>query len=1063
MTIKHVTCISLTLLLWLVFGELLAQPYNKTYRSPDNPYYWKNRKPHEAYWQQDVHYRIKARMNDNTNILDGSLNLTYYNNAPDTLTYVYFHLYQNAFLPGSHYEAKAKANGYKLRFGKYQKEGLGTQVENITVNGVSHEALLDNTIMRINLKKALAPGDSAVFAMNFRTWFNDDAGWGRMRAYKMWGFKHFNGAHWYPRMSVYDSRNGWTADQHLVHEFYGDFGTYEVELDFPDNYILEATGMLSNEQQMFPPDLRMKIALSNFADKPFGSAPSVIIPYDSTKRKVWKYNAVNVHDFAFVASPTYRISWVMRDGVRCVAIAHEPHAARWQDAADMTANIISIFSAKAGTYAYPKIVNADAFSGMEYPMLTMNSGASPDYAYIVSHEIGHNWFFGMVGSNETYKAFLDEGFTQYLTVIALEALSAKGPIESPDASAINNKYKKIQSLRDRHAYLRYIRHAVLTEGVQLNTHSDMFQTKSPYGEEYRQSYYKGAVMLWMLEYILGEDLFDKALKQYFDTWKFCHPYDDDLRNSFIQSTGVNLNWFFDEFLNTNYVADYSVKGVQKDTAQDMYLVSFERKGTMQLPIDFTIKTKNDSLLHFHIPNTDFVKNTTASVLPKWYGWLHFNPDYTARVLVPGGIKNVSIDTTHRLPDVYAPDNSLRPQVDLSFDYLIKQPDNLHAYELYYRPDAWWNGAEGLKAGLNVNGHYMNHHHVFDAYLWYNTGLLRVSDTKPFPLSFSGTYDSPIGRYNKKAHWSATALRAETFNSYAVKARYYINATDNHLYAEFKSLFRDKNAPTDVLLMPNDWSSSTDAMNNALALGYKHFYSNDTRNGELSLRAQTSFLAPEFDYSSLTAHITNNEKVDMLRLRTRFYARYTNGKAIPSESMLYLAGAAPDELIESKFTRSAGFVPSAWAGFSENTNRFHAGGGLNVRGYAGYLVAQEDASGNIIPVYKGHSGASVNAELEFDGLVSIKPPRLKDYLKINTYLFADAGVISSNALGSNLHFASLRASAGAGMALTVKSWGTFGKLKPFTIRFDVPFFLNRTPAIDNDFFNYRWMIGVGRAF
>ncbi len=1042
-----------------------AQNNNVSYRSDENPWYWKNHKPHAAYWQQDVHYKIKAYINDNTNILSGKLELMYYNNSPDTLNYVFFHLYQNAYLPGSYNAIMSQKNGYNLTYGNYQKNGLGTVVENLAVNGESHQYQIDNTIMKIDLAHPINPGDSAIFKMDFKTYFNEDAGWGRMCLYKMWGFKHFNGAHWYPRISVYDSRFGWTADQHFVHEFYGDFGTYDVELDFPDNYILEATGMLTNEFEVLPPELRMKIALSNFADKPFGSPPSVIIPYDSTHRKVWKYHAINVHDFAFVASPTYRIGMVMKNGVRCVAVAHESHAAKWQTAPALTADIVDIFSRKIGPYIYPKMVTADAFSGMEYPMLTMNSGTAPDYAYIFSHEMGHNWFFGMVGSNETYRALLDEGFTQYLTVYALQKLSEKWPVESPPDSRYLQKFQKKYSFRDRFAYKRYLKHAVKTEGVQLNTHSDMFETQSPYGEEYRQTYYKTATMLFNLEYVLGEELFDNAIKSYFRQWTCCHPYEEDMRTSFIHASKVDLNWFFDQYINTNKEIDFSVVSVNKDKENGYYNILFKRNGRMQMPVDFTVKDKNDSLLNFHIPNTDFIKKTKSTVLPKWYGWLDFNSDYTARIYSPAGIKNVMIDTSGRLADVYAPDNNLKPNLTCSFDYLINNSEDLHHYEVYYRPDLWWNGTEGIKAGFNINGHYLNHFHIFDAFAWYNSYFLNTYEqAKVAPVSYAVSYNTPLTRYAKKTRIFLDALNAEGVSRYAVRLNFYIKPEGDYFYTELKSVFRNRDRNFDDKFSENLWDSYTvKNPNNMLKLGFNHSYNNPERSGYLNISGTTSFLGTPFDFSKIALCVVNNQKADLLKLRTRLYGQWATGRNMPSESMLYFAGASPEELIESKFTRSVGFFPKDWWGYGPNTNHFHAAGGLNVRGYAGYLVAQENKSGFIVPVYKGHSGASINTELEYDALATVIPDRLRNFIKINAYLFADAGVISVNTLNYSFELSNFRASAGAGWALTINKWGVLSKLKPLTIRFDIPFFLNRPPAIDKDYFNYRWIVGIGRAF
>jgi hypothetical protein len=225
--------------------------------------------------------------------------------------------------------------------------------------------------------------------------------------------------HWYPRICVYDRKFGWDTDQHLGKEFYGDFGSFEVALTFASNYIVEATGYLENEQEVMPKSLREKLDIKNFANKPWEEKASVIIPYIEGDKKTWKYYAINVHDFAFTADPNYRIGEVMAvvngQSVRCIALAQEGHAGYWQNAAEYTKKIIETFSRDFSPYIWPKIIVADARDGMEYPMLTLDGGYDPSYRDLLIHEVGHMWYFGMVGNNETYRASLDEGFTQFLT------------------------------------------------------------------------------------------------------------------------------------------------------------------------------------------------------------------------------------------------------------------------------------------------------------------------------------------------------------------------------------------------------------------------------------------------------------------------------------------------------------------------------------------------------------------------------------------------------------------------------------------------------------------------
>ena len=367
------------LLLLLLFAclQLTAQVYNpllppNTYRNADNPYYWKNRPPFIGYWQQDIYYSIKAELDDSTDIIAGNLELTYWNNSPDTLTYVYFHLYQNAFQPGSYLDNLTENNDVKSIYSKHEKVKHGTVVDFVRTEQDNLKMESDNTILKVYLIKPLLPDDSIKFSISFKTYYGNGSQRRRMKMFDAWGWKHYDIVHWYPRISVYDRKFGWTADQHLGHEFYGDYGAYDIEFTFPNYYVLDGTGNLLNRNDVLPDSLRQKLDIKNFADKKWNSPPSVPVIPDGTK-KTWKFHAENVHDFALTADPTYRIGETEWNGIKCIALAQEPHASGWQTAPEFISKVIKVYSQDIGMYAYPKIIAADARDGMEYPMLDRKS------------------------------------------------------------------------------------------------------------------------------------------------------------------------------------------------------------------------------------------------------------------------------------------------------------------------------------------------------------------------------------------------------------------------------------------------------------------------------------------------------------------------------------------------------------------------------------------------------------------------------------------------------------------------------------------------------------------
>ncbi|MCZ2140422.1 MAG: M1 family metallopeptidase [Bacteroidia bacterium] len=1062
------------------------------YRSAENSYYWKSRKPFEGYWQQDVNYTIKATLIDSLDVIDAIQDLVYYNNSPDTLNEVYFHLYQNAFLKGGYLESLNKTNNFYQRFGKYESYGKGTEIESFKVLGsVSNDTLntfgegnaitlipmIDYSIMRVTLTQPVMPNSSVTFQIKFKTYFDDGGNQRRrMKLYGAYGYKHYNGVHWYPRICVYDRKFGWETDQHLGKEFYGDFGTYHVELTMPSHYVMDATGLLLNKDEVLPKALREKLDIKNFANKPLEEKPSEIIPIDGSY-KTWKFRSINTHDFAWTADPTYRIGEVnlpLPNGnvVQCIALAQEPHAARWQDAALFCAKVVELYSKDFGMYAYPKMIVADAQDGMEYPMLTLDGGLSPGYYGLFAHEIGHNWFFGMVGNNETYRASLDEGFTQFLTHWSMTRLTNENP--KTNGKGYVAKHYKPLPLLDQNIYWGYLRDAINGSDMPLNTHSDDFSGALGHGGGYSHVYYKTATMLYNLQYVLGNDLFHAAMRNYFEQWKMCHPYFEDFRNSIIQFTHVDLNWFFDQWMETTKTIDYAIQGSPQNIKDnngkptDYYLIKLKRKGTMQMPIDLMAYSKNGKIYTTTISNTYFLKDKNKQQYAEntWRGWGVLNKKYTVKIYCPDGMEKISIDTTYRLADINQLNNSSKFPYKLTFDSQIRSTPNRRYYLAKWRPDIWYNQLDGIKAGLHFNGNYMNYKHLFRATIWYNTTIgqtqsFRSFTPQPIHYSFSYTNNFPTN-----------------FN-YSIQSRYLdglwmhklgVNKTigRNGLSAYFKSMYRYSPSDLQYLLYSAAWNSNQ--YNNTINLEYTRNYVFKQGNGQVVLGLKSTTLGSDYDYAALHLTAYNNVSFGKFDLRTRTFLQYMHGANIAPESKLYTAGANNEQLMDDKFLRSQMVVPSAWLGYGVNVNHLHAGGGLNIRGYAGYLLPTNN-NGIKYFTYAGSSGASINAELELDRLVKFEPAKLKKYFHLDVYLFGDAGVLqhqfktgevvgltSNQTVTTNLLF-----NGGIGTALTIKRWGVLDEVKPLTLRLDFPLVINHTPFVDGQFVGYRWIVGISRAF
>lgn len=1067
-----------------------AQLNDNAYRSSSNKYYWQNRRPDAAYWQQDVQYRIYAKMNEFDHVIEGAEELTYWNNSPDTLQYVYFHLFQNAFVKGSYLRDLEIANKVKSRMGKKEAAGLGIVLENVQVDGQAAKTELDNTIMKVYLKTPLVPGARVVFKMSFNTYYDNGATRRRMKMYPAWGFMHYNGCQWFPKVCVYDRMHGWDTYQHLNREFYGDFGLYDVTLDFPSNYVLEASGELQNRSEVLPDTLRAKLELKNFANKKTNEPPSIITPYVKGQRKKWHFIANNVHDFAFTGDPSYRIGTAYWNGVECVAIAQEPHAAGWQNAPDYITKIIKTFSEGIGMYCYPKIVAADAADGMEYPMLTLDGGADPGYRGLLVHEIAHNWFYGQVGSNETYRAAMDEGFTQFLTALGLRRIDGDNLVTGQPKSKYRRHFAQPINVLDLRVLNSYTTAALNQNELSINTHSDDFHSALGQGGGYGAVYYKTASMLYNLEYVLGDSLFERAMMHYFDQWKFAHPYFEDFRASIIQYTKVDLAWFFDQWFETTKTLDYGICGIRKIRGTDSFAINLRRSGEMQMPLDLTVTAKDGSKHNYYIPNTWFEKSTTATTLPRWYGWGKLHDHYTARVQMPAGIKHVQIDTTFRFADKNMVDNYrtrgaiLSPRaIKTMFDGgLAAQTDRKH-YRMYVRPDAWWNPIDGIKAGLHFEGDYLSTLYKIDATVWWNTHLLQEDVYKSFkgesyyerykPVNYSFNYNSPVTRNMPRLQLQINSRYLDGLWAHRAGFNWLTNDKNTvQLYGQM--LWRPSANDLAYLADPGEWSSSAGRKNNSVNAAWTHRYEYVHGQGRYTLGMRAPILQKDalpFSYSYAQLESVNYGYIDQLEIRTRVFGRFGLGRQMPYESMLYMAGASPEEQMENKYTRSIGFAPTDWQGTSlYDVNHLQQGGGLNLRGYAGYYSPDEH-NGGLLTGYKGRSGASASMEIGFGNYLQWRPRLTRNWLKADIYAFGDAGVMElSRYSTANLRntvptatWSTLHADAGAGCAFTIKSWGVFEKARPLTIRVDFPVFLNRPPYGNNQYATLRYVIGINRAF
>ncbi len=575
------------------------------------------------YWQQHVNYKMDIDMNVNNYQYKGKQELVYTNNSPDDLHKVFYHLYFNAFQPGSQMDARSrniKDPSGKIgdRISKLSPSEIGfIKVNSLKQNDVAVNYEVVGTILEVTLNTPIKSGESVTFNMNFdaqvpvqirRSGRNNKEG----VALSM--------SQWYPKMAEYDFE-GWHTPPYIAREFHGVWGDFDVTLHIDKNYVVGGTGYLQNPQEIG----------FGYEDK---SKP-LNIP--STEKLTWHFKAPNVHDFMWAADPDYTHDiFKMENGIDLHFYykknLDEKYLKNWKDLQPKTAELMTYFSEHVGKYPYKQYsVIQGGDGGMEYAMSTLITGKRSFGSLfgVTAHEMAHTWFQFLLASNESKHPWMDEGFTSYISAKASSEILKKG-----------NKNPNTGPYRG-YDY-------VIKNGIEesLSTHADRYDTNTAYSIA---SYVKGSMFLSQLEYIIGQENTAKSIKKYFTDFSFKHPTPNDIKRSAEKISGLNLDWYLNEWTQTTHTIDYGIKSVEGTT------VTLERIGQMPMPIDVAVTYVDGSKENFNIPLEMMRghKPTSAKVLSDW-GWT--NPTYTFKA--SKAVKSVVIDDSKLMADVNLENNVL---------------------------------------------------------------------------------------------------------------------------------------------------------------------------------------------------------------------------------------------------------------------------------------------------------------------------------------------------------------------------------------------------------------------
>jgi hypothetical protein len=574
-------------------------------------------------------------------------------------------------------------------------------------------------------------------------------------------------------------------------------------------------------------------------------------------------------------------------------------------------------------------------------------------------------------------------------------------------------------------------------------------------------------------------LFIGAMKHYVAKWKFAHPYPEDFRQAVIEYTHADLNWFFDQWLETTKYIDYKIKSVDKiktDSSENAWNLTFQRLGRMQMPLKFSIVFEDGSSKKYIIPNTWFKQPGKDSILKKWYGWDLLQPTYTTIIKSSSKLKSVIIDPDMYLADIDNSNNEWgkkKTNTTWEFDHRVPRNPNWKYRRNYLRPDIWYNGFDGIQIGAHAEGLYFNKYQ-YHISAWGNTtlgqNLEKYTSLTPQRIAFAADYTRHLSRISREmiangqlscnaGIWKGQIGIDKIFRRQDQRVFPY---TKISLYAKY--LVNETNY-TEYLLYPTEWgirNQNKQWVNASMNMSILRNYKYQKGTGTIQLVVRAPFIASSYNYSQVTLEAKNQyaptKKIDV---RSRIFGQLGLNQ-VPLESSLYAAGANQEQMIDNKYTRANGIVPDNWLGYGSQTNHFQYGGGLNLRGFAGLNCLQQiqTSSGTqYVNGYQGKSGASWNLEIDFDKYIPIKAKGLTKNLHFDTYLFYDAGILNFSSNNKN-YWGFPQMDAGAGTCMTIKF--TPYDVTPLIIRADFPFFVNM-PEGGGNYTAFRYLLSLNRAF
>jgi hypothetical protein len=597
-----------------------------------------------GYWQQQADYTMSVSMDVKTYRYNGTQQLVYTNNSPDTIHRVFYHLYNNAFQPGSEMDARLQSikdpDGRmvtKIKVG--DKEVKESRIKNLKPNeigflnirnfkqdGAVARTEVHGTILEVTLARPIMPKSKSTFTLDFegqvpvqirRSGRNNAEG------------VELSMAQWYPKLAEYD-KEGWHANPYIAREFHGVWGNFDVKITIDKAYTIGGSGYLQNPNEI---------------GHGYQDAGVAVKHPKKTTTLTWHFIAPNVHDFTWAADKNYIHD--VYPGPKGVTLHflyknNPDYIANWKKLQPLTAKLMSFYNDNVGDYPYKQYsVIQGGDGGMEYAMCTLilGNGKFDGLLGVTAHEMAHSWFQFVLATNESKYYWMDEGFTSFISDLGLNTV-AETKEENPLAGSYSGYYFLANSGKE----------------LPQTTHADRHDINQAYSIS---AYSKGSVFLSQLGYLIGNDKLMQTLKRYYTEFKFKHPVPNDFKRVAEKVSGAELDWYLTDWTQTTNTIDYGIKEVTESAGSTN--VVLERIGRMPMPIDLLVEYNDGTAETFYVPlrmmffeKANPYPQIKRTVTADW-AWAY--PTHTVVVPKPrASIKRIIIDPSGMMADVKQENN-----------------------------------------------------------------------------------------------------------------------------------------------------------------------------------------------------------------------------------------------------------------------------------------------------------------------------------------------------------------------------------------------------------------------